>query len=161
MTRDEILAALENEHGIPERFVYMLDVVPLVDMLWADGRNQEHEIELVKKFLLEHIAALANAGAGEAPIDASDVDYFLKHFVYKRPDPRLLDQLKELAHWNLSHASNTAARSEAVLDYCLDIASAAVTQYPHGYHDRFIQAEKNALKDLMTKLQISPERDAG
>lgn len=161
MTREEILATLEAEHDIPERFIYLLDVVPLVEMLWADGRNQEHEIELVKKFLLEHIASLANAGDGESPIGTEDVNEFLDRFVYQRPNPRLLQQLKELAHWNLLNASKTEDRSEAILDYCLDIASAAVTHYPHGYHDRFIDAEKRALKDLMTKLQISPDRSAG
>jgi hypothetical protein len=158
MTRDEILAALESEQGVPARFIYLLDVIPLVEMLWADGRNQEAEIGLVKKFLLEHVADLDNAVEAEAPVGAADINDFLDRFVYRRPDPGVLERLKELAHWNVANTHEAVSRSETVLDYCLDIASAAVTHYPHGYHERFVEAEKHALKDLIANLQLDPNR---
>jgi hypothetical protein len=158
MTRDEILAALESEQGVPARFIYLLDVIPLVEMLWADGRNQEAEVALVKKFLVEHLAELETAAGDNTPITVEEIDHFLERFVLTRPEPALLARLRELAECNIAQAPDPSARSRTVLEYCLDIASAAVTHYPHGYHERFEQAEKQALWKLMSNLELDPEQ---
>lgn len=157
MTRDEILAELEAEYGVSPRLVYVLDVIPLVEMLWADGRNQEAEISLIKKFLVEHLAELETAAGSNNPVSIDEINDFIERFVLQRPDPDLLARLRRLAAFNIAVAPDPNARSRTVLDYCLDIASAAVPEYPYGKHERFQQEEKQALWKLMSELQLNPE----
>lgn len=157
MTRDEILTALDAEHGLSPRLVYVLDVIPLVEMLWADGRNQDSEISLIKKFLLEHLAELETAAGNNNPVTIEEINDFLERFVMRRPDPQLLDRLRRLAESNIANAPDPARRARTVLEYCLDIAAAAVPHYPYGKHERFQEAEKQALWQLMNSLQLDPK----
>ncbi len=145
MNRDEIITALEAEHDVSPQLIYVLDVIPLVDMLWADGRNQDAEISLIKKFLVEHMAELETAAGVDNPVSIDEINDFIERFVIQRPDPGLLKRLRELAELNIAQGPNPTDRSRTVLDYCLDIASAAVADYPYGKHERFEQAEKEAL----------------
>jgi hypothetical protein len=127
-------------------------------MLWADGRNQDAEVSLIKKFLVEHMAELETAAGSDSPVSLEEINEFIERFVLERPDPELLERLRKLSELNIAQSPNPDTRSRTVLDYCLDIASAAVSEYPYGKHERFEQAEKRALWQLMTNLDLDPER---
>lgn len=151
VARREALVRLEQEFGIRGGMVYLLDVVPLVEMLWADGRCQAAEQLLISKYLRDHLERLRELSGGLEVVSPQQVDEFIQRYVMQRPLPGLLSTLRELA-CSVAFADagpSTQQRKQALIDYCLDIAAAAVAAYPYGPHERFDEREKRVLRDLV------------
>ena len=47
-----------EQHGIRGPNVYLIDIIPLIEMIWADGRVQEGELEILKDFLHAHVSRI-------------------------------------------------------------------------------------------------------
>jgi hypothetical protein len=62
LTRDEALAELARR-GLKGTDVYLLDVLPLVEMAWSDGTVQDAERQVIYAFLEDHLDTL-NREAG-------------------------------------------------------------------------------------------------
>ncbi len=158
MERQKALSILEQEFGIRGGQIYLLEVIPLVEMLWADGRNQEEEINLVYDFLDGHLARLSEAAQGEDFISKAELNDFIERFINRRPSPALLRAIRQLAGDVLDASGSSDERRQrrhSVLDYCMDIAAAAVTEYPYPRHERFMDEEKRLLRELMLELQLN------
>lgn len=141
--------------------IYLVDVIPLVAMMWTDGHNQEPEIKLICDFIDEHRRRLREMAGGIEVIDDKTLRRFISRFVERRPDKGLLEALWELAHpLVLSHPDDDHNRAHAkrILNFCLDIAAACVVQYPYDDRARFLTAEKEALHALMATLHIPEDR---
>jgi hypothetical protein len=151
--RQEALRVLEEDSRLSERMIYLLDVLPLVEMLWADGRCQQAERILIDEYLREHVAWLNAQVPGSRILEDADIDRFVAEFIERRPPAALLDALSEFAY--AQHASGRSAvpdSRERVIDFSLDIASAAVTTYPFGPHERFEPEEKKIFMKLVRRL---------
>lgn len=163
LDRDEILMALERDFGIEGSMIYLLDVIPLLAVMWADGHNQEHEIELVCDFIDHHRRRLREMAGGLEVVDDETTRRFIERFVDQCPRKDLLQALWELAHpLVFSNADDDENRAHArhILDFCLDVASACVVSYPFEHRERFLREEKEALHDLLATLHIPGNRDA-
>jgi len=151
--RRHALDVLERDYGIFGGMVYLLDVIPLVEMLWADGQCQDAERLLIRKYLREHIAWLAEQAGGLEVVSEAQIDTFTARFIDRRPPEGLLASLRELACEVAFPANGTKdERKQKTLDYCLDIAAAAVAVYPYGPHERVEESEKAVLRDLFRAL---------
>ena len=143
MTRPEALERLER-HGIQGPDVYLLDLVPLIEMMWADGLVQGPELNLFEHFLVGHVASI-NAMAGSNVISLDRAQRFAHRFLDSRPKQALLDELCELVP-PVRLSSSNAVRNEAlrkqVVEWCLDIGAACVTGYPYYDRARFMADEK-------------------
>jgi hypothetical protein len=162
LSRDEIIHVLETEYGITGNLIYLLDLVPLVEMLWSDGKNQTAEISLIYEFATKLAAQLANDAGGVEVVSATDITFFLQHFVHQRPASGLLSSLRTLTQAAIDNdhdAARAQTRKQNILDYCLDIAAASVSTYPYARRDRFIQQEKVLLVELLHSLHISPHTE--
>ena len=113
--------------GIQGSEVHLLDVVPLLEMGWADGKFQNEEMEEVQYFVHEHIDRI-NRRAGEPVLSWEDGDRFLQRFTLERPPEWLMRRLTSLVP-QVSLASDddelNHARKQAILGGCLDVGQAA------------------------------------
>ena len=137
--------ALAREFGLKPMDFYFLKLIPLIEMIWADGHNQAKELALLYKFTIEHIAAL-DLSAGVPFAAAADANDFLDRFAHRRPPPLLLEKLRGLAI--RTNAGEAGGSGNTILDYCLDIAAACTVKYPYGPRERIVDREKQ----LLTKL---------
>ena len=158
--REDVLNLLDKDFGIAGNQVYLLDLIPLAEMLWVDGKNQTEEINLVYEFAIKHIAELSTHTEGEELLSESEINDFMQRFVHTRPSKDLLSALRVLANpliFQQSDQAKNELRKQRIIDFCIDIASAAVTQYPYDRHNRFIAEEKQLLSDLMLTLNINTD----
>ncbi|WP_305907988.1 hypothetical protein Q9L42_012875 [Methylomarinum sp. Ch1-1] len=142
---------LKVEFNLKDSDFYFLDLIPLIDMIWADGINQEGELKILYQFVIEHIAKLDQLYATPV-ISVADANSFLDRFAHQKPDRRLLGALTTL------FLSEDHRHRQTILDYCMDIAAACTTQYPFGMHERVVREEKQLLEKLIRELNIAPER---
>jgi hypothetical protein len=153
MIWNDALESLVGEFGLTPETVYLLPLVPLIDVMWADGVIQPSEIGIFYECLTRHLADLCNQADGEEVISIAAAEKFAGDLLNTRPDPEKLHRLRELSVQvlNLSH---DAKLNDSVLDSCLDLAAIAVTRYPYERRDRVMRAEKRVLHELFETLSL-------
>jgi hypothetical protein len=153
MSRHDALAKLAS-FGIEGSDVYLIDVMPLLEMVWADGRVQHEELQILDSFLRGHVKNV-NELAGETVITFEQAQEFTRRFLDVRPDPALLGLLRRIVP--LVSVQNEGGvmsvhRRRAMLDFCLDIGAACVAEYPHGDRERFCREEKELFESIFKTL---------
>jgi len=152
-TRQDAVRELER-HGIRGAHTYLIDVLPLIEMMWADGIVQGVERDLLDKFLHEHIDNL-NALVGYNAVHYEDGASFVERFLVERPSAEMLDVLRKLippVRLSSSDVQRNSAQRRAIVRWCLDIGASCVTAYPYGDHDRFSEAEKACFEAIVASL---------
>lgn len=153
LMREEALKEL-SRYGITGAQIYLIDLIPLIEMIWADGKAQEGEIAILENYLQAHIKRI-NEMAGHEALNADVARGFVKHFLRNRPDPSLLKTLRSLITPVRLSSSDTEANTdlrESLLAACLDIASSSVREYPYGLGERFNPAEKRCFFEILESL---------
>lgn len=153
-TRSDAIKELE-QFGIRGSDVYLIDVLPLIEMMWADGAIQDVERGLLEKFVGEHVANV-NALAGFPALKPEDAQKFIERFLATRPQPETLEILRKLipvVRLGSSDNVRNEQHRKAILRWCLDIGASCVTDYPYGDHDRFSEAEKKCFEDIFGSLR--------
>lgn len=150
---------LLERFGLNSGQICLLELLPLVRMVWADGRNQAEEVVLIKDFIDVHVAWLRTAGLA---IAAGDVDEFKRRFVDNRPDERMMRRLSGLLDSgrfaDLCPARSPEQREKIVAD-CLEIAAAASVPIG-GRETRCTPEERDILYGLIQKIYPPPPRRA-
>lgn len=144
------VTAILKEHGLDPETVYLLELIPLIDMIWADGSNQAQEVALLRRFARDHRARLCRAAAGLEVVTAAQVDAFIDRFTAERPPRRLLADLQALS---LSRLRGRREAAEIVVAACMDIAAACVESYPYPLGERLMAEEKRRLRELILALE--------
>lgn len=152
MNKQQAFDLLAREFNLKQADFYFLDLIPLIEMIWADGHNQPTELSLLYKFTVEHMAHLDRL-SGIAFPTVEDANDFLDRFAHQRPPAQLLEKLHELAFQPAE--TEKSGRHQAIMDYCLDIAAACTTQYPFGLQQRIIASEKELLNKLYSAFNCS------
>ncbi len=158
LSRKEALAVLRR-HGIHGVHVYLIDLIPLLEMIWADGKAQESEVEIFEAYLAQHVESL-NALAGHPVLTVGVAREFVVRFLRERPDPELLRSLRSLVaavRLSSSDASYNETLRGSLLATCVDIASSAVTHYPYRHGDRFDAGEKRSFFEILDS--VDPDDD--
>jgi hypothetical protein len=151
--RARALATLRR-HGIAGADVYLIDLIPLLEILWADGKAQESEVSIFEEYLQKHVAAL-NRSVGHRMLTLEGARGFVRRFLRERPSPELLRELRSLVQAvRLSSSDglqNEALRS-SLLAACVDIAASAVAEYPYADGERFDSEEKQSFFEILESL---------
>lgn len=153
--RQNLINELISIHGLQEHEIYLIDLFPLIEMIWIDGKVQESEKPFATKFCLYRIAELEQQTDGESPLSIEQANSFLDKYLNKKPDLELLKTIRAyIKPIQLNHSDNVIndERKQKILDYCLDIAAAAVHTYPYEMHERFAKEEKQLLKEIIESL---------
>lgn len=156
--RQRAIDDLEH-HGIRGPHVYLIDIIPLIEMIWADGRVQEGELEILKDFLHKHVSRI-NRVAGYEVLTYEKARDFVVGFLRKRPDPELLKTLRSLiVPLRMVSSEKDANQSlrDCLLAACLDIAASCVLEYPYGIGDRFNPEEKVCLFEILDSFSGLPK----
>jgi hypothetical protein len=153
-TREQALAILRR-HGIRGAEVYLIDLIPLVEMIWADGKAQESEVAVFEEYLGRHVRSL-NAMAGHQMLTLEVARGFVRRFLLERPDPELLRTLRSLVS-AVRLSSSDAARNEELRDSllaaCVDIAASSLATHPHATGERFDEAEKRSFFEILESIE--------
>jgi len=153
MTREEAVERLE-QFGISGPDVYLIDLIPLIEMMWADGRVQVPERELFARFTRDHVHSI-NELAGMELLTADRADRFAARFLERAPDESLMTELRNLvppARLSSSDEAGNETRRRAIIEWCLDIGAACVNDYPYGSRERFKDAEKTRFFAILRAL---------
>lgn len=151
MTPQTEFTQLSKEFDLKPADFYFLNLIPLIEVLWADGINHPQELKILYHFLIEHIAFL-DKQAGDQVVTIEDANDFLDRFAHQRPSERLLKRLHDII-LQLNHHSFTEQK-HTILDYCMDIASACTNTYPYPLRGRVAEEEKKLLKGLFKAFDI-------
>jgi hypothetical protein len=142
------------QYGIAGPDVYLLDLLPLIEMMWADGLIQSPEMDLLDAFVAEHVGAI-NQLSGAEVLSVERARRFAWGFLKDRPDERLMEELRSLippVRLNSSDLAGNDARRQAIIEWCLDIGASCVAEYPYGSRERFKNSEKQRFLSILTAL---------
>lgn len=146
--------ALLAHFDLKPQHIYLLDLVPLIEVVWADGENQESEMAIVKEITQKHVAELSQLADGVEILSAQDVTDFLEKFLHNPPPAGMLKELREIAIQWWNETGQTHKKAEAIIDYCLDIAAACVATYPYRFNERIMEQEKALIKEIAVALGL-------
>lgn len=153
LTRQEAVEEL-RKYGIEGSQIYLIDLIPLIEILWADGQAQTGEIIILSEYIPRHVEHV-NHIAGYEVLTIESARVFVKQFLQKRPAPELLRTLRALIvpiRLSGSDTETNQSLRESLLAACLDIASSSVTEYPYKPHDRFNPEEKRCFFEILDSL---------
>jgi hypothetical protein len=153
MVWNDSLETLVGELGFTPETIYLLPLIPLIEVMWADGVTQPAEISIFYECLTRHLADLYNQADGEEVISIVAAEKFVGELLNSRPDPEKLRRLRDLSV-QLLNLSHDAKLNRSVLDSCLDLAAIAVTRYPYERRDRVMSLEKRVLHELFQSLNL-------
>jgi hypothetical protein len=153
LNRQQIINDLSS-FGIHDKAVYLIDIIPLIEMIWADGKAQKGEIALLEEFLKKHVAHI-NELAGCEVLTYDFAREFAMKLLVSRPDPALLKMLRsyiEPVRLAGSDREQSKIFKDSLLAACLEIAASSVVKYPYGIHDRFNDKEKKCFFCILDSL---------
>ncbi len=145
------------EYGIKRHEIYLIDLVILCEMAWADGQLQDGEREILLSYLNLHVDSI-NRLAGCRVLAYKDARDFLNRFLDSCPNIELLDTIREVIpaiRLNEKDPREADETCVTILDACLDVAASSVTHYPYGLTERFTDEEKELYHKLTTVLKKS------
>jgi hypothetical protein len=157
LTREQALAVLRR-HGIRGAHVYLIDLIPLIEIIWADGKAQESELTIFDAYLEKHVKAL-NAMAGFQMLSLDEARTFVQRFLRERPDPELVRTLRTLVssvRLSSSDEKGNEVLRSSLLAACVDIASSSVTVYPYAHGERFDLDEKRSFFEILESMDEDP-----
>lgn len=163
MSREKIVDTLVRDHHLDVEQAYLLNLIPVIELMWADDRLQQAEISLLYEYAIQWVSLLSADSDGAQVVSIAQVNQFIERYTHERPAPKLLAALGELAHQFMEAAPETMlnnGRDQQLIDHCLDIAAASVTQYPYDRRSRITSAEKKLLTQLISRLSSSASKAA-
>jgi hypothetical protein len=146
-----------NRNGIWGAQIYLIDVIPLIEMIWADGHIQQIEVALLDQFIERHVAMI-NEHAGYTVLTLEDAHAFVAKLLEQRPDPQWLRQLRLLIpalRFSSPDPEVNKAVWRSILSSCLDIAASAVKSYPYEIDERINPDEKRCFFDILESFGCS------
>ena len=150
MTRQQALEDL-SAFGITRCQIYLLDIIPLIEMMWADGILQPGEIAMLDEYLRRRVQQV-NEMAGFPIINFHDARAFADRFTQERPPPEVLGALRSMVGPVILSSSDSRyvdSLLRLLVETCIDIAANAVRSYPYGAHDRFDSEEKKIFLEIL------------
>ena len=150
---EDAIGELKN-YDITGAQVYLIDLIPLIEMIWADGKVQNAEVSLLAGYLKKHVDHI-NDMAGYKALRLDQAKAFVKKFLKTRPDPKLMATLRSLiapVRLKSSDPAKCVELKDSLLATCLDIASSSVNEYPYELQERFSRDEKRCFFEILRSL---------
>lgn len=151
--RSEAIRELRR-FGICGPDVYLIDLIPLIEMIWADGRVQDAELDFLHDYLHRHVDRVNALADSEITSYERALD-FIAGYLEKRPDPELLATLRDFVRpvrLSTSDRARDEALRKSLLSACLDIAASSVLSYPYEHGTRFDAEEKRTYFEILESL---------
>ncbi len=154
MDKQQLFEQLAQEFNLKPADFYFLDLIPLIEVMWMDGKNQEGELKILYQYVLEHISYTDQA-AGAQVLTVEDANDFLDRFAHHKPPQKLLTELHDIVTKDDGVGER---RKKDIIECCLDISAACVIHYPYGIRRRIQGDEKEFLLKLFAEFNICPRQ---
>lgn len=125
------------QNDLPQSFMYLAPILPVVQVMWADDRNQMPEREKIQLVLEAHCRSLTEMSEGVEPVSKADREKFVLMFVSSKPDFQLLNDFSEIAlQLVLEKQPVPPAEGQSLnnpdhlITACMEIAAACAINYP-------------------------------
>ncbi len=144
-----------QKYELKPSHIYLLELIPIIEMIWADGKNQENELKLLYRFTVEHLSRVTSGSEGIEVISEDDINEFIDRFVNHPPASEMLADLRQCCIEKLERKNfeDRQQTTSAILDYCMDVAAACVSSYPYKFDERVVKKEKELLAELFSILR--------
>ncbi|CAK8720074.1 TerB family tellurite resistance protein [Candidatus Electrothrix aarhusensis] len=152
LSRKEAVERLKR-FGITGEKVYLIDLILLIEMIWADGQAQPGELKVLENYLEKHVDRV-NKRAGCVVLQLQDARDFVKPYINQRPNPDSIKSLRELVK-PISFSSESGVTEKLkneLLHVVIDVGASSVTEYPYDLDERFNTEEKQCLFNIMGAL---------
>ena len=83
-----------SRYGIEGKQIYLIDLIPLIEMIWAGGQAKAEKIDFLYNFIKRHINHI-NRLAGYVVLSMADAINFTGPYLTSRPNMALLKKLRE------------------------------------------------------------------
>jgi hypothetical protein len=148
LSRDEALAELARR-GVKGPSVYLLEVLPLIEMAWSDGTVQDAERVLIEAFLDEHLDTL-NREAGLTVLGRGEALAFVQRFLAARPTAQEFRELRGLLRVVSLSGPRRELRAKQILEAVSNVGGIAPSpSEPRTHWDR---AEVECMWELESAL---------
>jgi hypothetical protein len=146
---------LTQQYNLKPIDIYLLDLVPLIELIWADGERQESEIQILMSFVDEMLALFKMQELDDC-ISRDDIIEFIDRYIHVRPAPGLLAELRTMAI-ELANKRSDSSRNLDIISYCMDVAAASInsTALSDEKVSRIAKEEKTLLINIISALNIS------
>ncbi len=144
------------ELGISGKYLYLAEVFPLIEMIWADGVNQENEIIIFNSALRQHVQRI-NAYAGFTVFRFDEAQEFISPFLEKQPSKEVFALLRKLYVHTLEQIHDVDRKKDIInsfLSFSLDIAASCVSEYPYKNDERFEMPEKMCFFSILSDIGL-------
>lgn len=156
-------AALLSQHDLPPSLIYLAPVLPVVQVMWADGRNQIPERAKLQVIIQEHCRALAELAGGMEVVSQADIEIFDRTFVAQKPDPTTVWPFFEVASELLSARNeermaknDSLYHRDRLFQACLEIAATCPADIGSGADEMFarriVEAERRYIEQVFELL---------
>jgi hypothetical protein len=167
MTRDcttTRLETLEREtalerlrrYGIEEQKIYFIDLVPLIEMVWAEGRIGYDQLTFLYDFTKRHVKHI-NDVTGYAVLNKDDAIAFAKPLLAVHPDMTILKKIREcIVPVRLGEARNDYGDMimSRIMSACRELLSRAMAEHPAGLHDLYCRNEIEMYLDITRTFSV-------
>lgn len=139
-------AALLSQNDLPLSFIYLAPVLPIVQIMWADGKNQIPERAKLHLAIQSHCQALSELAGDLQVISPADVELFDQTFIASEPDMETLQAFTDEATELLRKKSDSVIEENGSLYHrdrlfhaCLEIAATCSTGMSNNIGEMFSQ----------------------
>lgn len=150
LCREGALARL-SRYGIEGKRVYLIDLIPLIEMIWAGGQMQAEQIGFLYNFIKRQIDHV-NCLAGYVVLSMADGINFVAPYLSSKPNLAHLKKLRDCIvpvrlGWMRNDYGDIIARRIVVA--CLNMLSMTLAKYPHELQNKCCSEERKMYLDIM------------
>lgn len=153
--RQEVLNELQK-YGIQDEQVYLIDFVPLIEMIWADDMIREEGTELLNELVGKYVDRI-NRLSGDTLINLKTAKAFVSKFLRQRPDPELLISLRSLISpsrfLSLDPAIGDAVQ-DSLLSANMDFSASGEDEILYALEESEDIIEKPGFFEILNRLEL-------
>lgn len=150
LCREDALIRL-SLYGIKGKRVYLIDLIPLIEMIRAGGQLQPEKIDYLEHYIKKHLRHI-NQMAGYLVLSMADATQFTAPYLTAHPNMAHLKKIREcIAPVRFGETRNEYGDliMGRILSACLNLLSISLAQYPDELHDEHCSGERGMYLDIM------------
>jgi len=138
-------------YGIKGKRVYLIDLIPLIEMIRAGGQLQPEKIDYLDHYIEKHLRHI-NQMAGYLVLSMADATQFTAAYLTAHPNMAHLKEIRKcIAPVRFGETRNEYGDliMRRILSACLNLLSISLAQFPRDYHNEYCSEERSMYLDIM------------
>ena len=150
LCREDALFRL-SLYGIEGKRVYLIDLIPLIEMIWAGGQLQPEKIDFLDHYIKQHNRHI-NQMAGYLVLSMADATQFTAPYLASHPNMANLIKIREcIMPVRLGETGNDYGDMimRRIMSACLNLLSISLEQFPHDLQNEYCAEERGMYLDIL------------